>query len=90
MIEIWLQSLVMHLSSAGPLPRTLLADILQYARGAARPSRGHATPECCQHAPDNGIFCLNDAACCQCGELQRSPSAAADWSAQGVVKVGVD
>ncbi|CAH2093393.1 unnamed protein product [Euphydryas editha] len=46
-IEIWLESLVMHLSQGAP-PGPLLADILQYAHGA--PRRAHATPEAC--APD--------------------------------------
>ncbi|XP_075983639.1 LIM domain kinase 1 isoform X2 [Anticarsia gemmatalis] len=32
-IEIWLESLVMHLSRPGPVPAPLLADIVQYARG---------------------------------------------------------
>ncbi|CAH2052617.1 unnamed protein product, partial [Iphiclides podalirius] len=54
-MEIWLESLVMHLSSAGPPPATLLADIGQYAR-AAPPRQGHVTPECCPQ-PDAGIFC---------------------------------
>ncbi|XP_069356663.1 LIM domain kinase 1 isoform X2 [Maniola hyperantus] len=84
-IEIWLQSLVMHLSNPGPLPPTLLADILQYGHGAA--NRGHATPECCQHTADNGIFCVNDVQCCQCTDIRRTNSkAGSDWATQGVVK----
>ena len=60
-MEIWLSSLVMHLSSPYPLPPTLLADILQYSRGAS--PQGHPTPECCQHE-NNGIFVVRQ--CCQC------------------------
>ncbi|XP_026333809.1 uncharacterized protein LOC113240661 isoform X2 [Hyposmocoma kahamanoa] len=76
-IEIWLESLVMHLSSPGPLPPNLLADILQYTEGASE--RGHATPECCQHQ-NNNIFCAADDKCClctkcgSCDKLKRSPS----------------
>ncbi|XP_049879395.1 LIM domain kinase 1 isoform X2 [Pectinophora gossypiella] len=78
-LEIWLESLVMHLSNPGPLPPNLLADILQYAHGATE--KGHATPECCQHQ-DNNIFCASDTAgeCClckkcgSCEKLRRSPS----------------
>ncbi|XP_068623901.1 LIM domain kinase 1 [Battus philenor] len=82
-MEIWLESLVLHLSSPGPLPPTLLADIEQYARGTQQDvdlsGRGHATPECCPQS-DSGIFCANRDSChsCQsydsCQRLQRSPS----------------
>ncbi|XP_013167904.1 PREDICTED: LIM domain kinase 1 isoform X1 [Papilio xuthus] len=67
-MEIWLESLVLHLTSPGPLPPTLLADIEQYARGArqgALPGRGHATPESCPHN-DAGIFCTNSDSCPAC------------------------
>ncbi|XP_046963815.1 LIM domain kinase 1 isoform X1 [Vanessa cardui] len=82
-IEIWLESLVMHLQRPGPLPPTLLADILQYAHGATE--HGRATPECCQQE-DNGIFYVSDEQCGRCGGLRRNTSkASGDWS-QGVVK----
>lgn len=47
-IEIWLESLVMHLSGAGAITRTLLADIQQYAHGAMQ--RDHGTPGACPGA----------------------------------------
>ncbi|XP_050353737.1 LIM domain kinase 1 isoform X4 [Nymphalis io] len=82
-IEIWLESLVMHLQRPGPLPPTLLADILQYAHGAAE--HGRATPECCQHY-GSGIFYVSDRPCEHCVGLRRTTSkASGDWS-QGVIK----
>ncbi|KAJ8710992.1 hypothetical protein PYW07_008234 [Mythimna separata] len=46
-IEIWLESMVMYLSGAGPVPATLLADIVQYSRGSA--ARTQRSPDCCLH-----------------------------------------
>ncbi|CAK1552382.1 unnamed protein product [Leptosia nina] len=63
-MEIWLESLVMHLGNPGPLPPTLLADILQYTHRA--PEHDHGTPECCPHQGDNGIFCANGTRRCRC------------------------
>ncbi|CAH0713436.1 unnamed protein product, partial [Brenthis ino] len=57
-MEIWLESLVMHLSGARAPPPPLLADILQYSRASA-PRR--ATPERGRHAAD-GIFVLDQCA----------------------------
>ncbi|KPJ11649.1 LIM domain kinase 1 [Papilio machaon] len=92
-MEIWLESLVLHLTSSGPLPPTLLADIEQYARGArqgALSGRGHATPESCPHI-DAGIFCANSDSCPACLSChscrQRSPSGTPTGEfAEGVMK----
>ncbi|CAK1590018.1 unnamed protein product [Parnassius mnemosyne] len=97
-MEIWLESLVLHLSNAGPLPATLLADVEQYARAAhdaGVPGRGHATPESCPHH-DSGIFCANRDSCHSCHtchtcgsaqRLQRSPSGAPNLDfTEGVIK----
>ncbi|XP_047525040.1 LIM domain kinase 1 isoform X2 [Pieris napi] len=67
-MEIWLESLVMHLSNPGPLPPTLLADILQYTHRAT--TRDHGTPECPNHS-DNGIFCANKTRC-SCENLEEA------------------
>ncbi|KAG6443106.1 hypothetical protein O3G_MSEX002653 [Manduca sexta] len=53
-IEIWLESLVMHLSNPGPVPPSLLADIVRYACGAMQ--RDHGTPDGCPAGDTNG-FC---------------------------------
>ncbi|KAJ0173334.1 hypothetical protein K1T71_011510 [Dendrolimus kikuchii] len=82
-LEIWLESLVMHLSLPGPLALTLLADIEQYARGATH--QGHGTPECPHH--DGSLFCP-PTKCEQCHweALKRCPSKGSVELAEGVLK----
>lgn len=48
-IEIWFESLVMHLSKPGPLPPTLLADIVQYGRGSTAHTDSPDCQECTCH-----------------------------------------
>ncbi|CAH0595051.1 unnamed protein product [Chrysodeixis includens] len=61
-IEIWFESLVMYLSKPGPIPATLLADIVQYSRGAGRRARGSPEPDRLSNAaselsvPDAGLL----------------------------------
>nr|XP_049699231.1 LIM domain kinase 1 isoform X2 [Helicoverpa armigera] len=55
-LEIWLESMVMHLSQAAPLPRTLLADVMQYSRGDTR-----ADKNCCQLSNDSSYSRLSKA-----------------------------
>lgn len=83
-LEIWLESLIMHLANPGPLAPTLLADIEQYSRGASH--RGHDTPECPHQ--EGSLFCP-PAKCEQCHweELKRCPSKGSVELADGVLKV---